>query len=114
MVACFEDGGFNLDEETYDENKKVLQDLLHGTKVKVLNEDIQLCMDMKDIFHNKPNKTNLQRFFKNKAIQILWFDDTWYRGEVLGNILKTSDSVMRAKLVNLFEKVQPADVSILP
>lgn len=34
------ENGFNLDDETYEEHQKVIEDLLHGTKVKVFHEDL--------------------------------------------------------------------------
>lgn len=95
MVASDENGGFEMNESVYITYKLVMEDLLYGTKNHVINDNIELCRDLKDIFHNKPSKKNLSRFFNNEAIQTLWWSPKWIQSEKLQEILTNSNPIMR-------------------
>lgn len=95
MTTALEHGGFGMHEDVYQRCKLIIEDLLYGTKTTVINDNIELCNDMKDIFCHKPNQTNLARFFENEAIQALWWSPKWYGSEKLHEILSKSNPIMR-------------------
>jgi len=51
MTANLQDGGFGMDEKVYMKYNMIIEDLLYGTKTNVINDKIELCNDMKDIFN---------------------------------------------------------------
>ena len=79
---------------------------------------------MYDVFGQRPNQRNLKQFFGNEAIQALWWSVPeadgdaskagFIQSERLREILSESPIGEREKVQQLFEKVAPAGLSILP
>ena len=113
--------GWNLDKDFYLENESVFFKLIHHTEkeLSLTQQGMEVSPFLKtlnEVFGNRPNKKNLEKFFRNEIIQRLFWpangseQQCFFVSQEFNSLFKYEGE--RRRLTNLLRKVIPAGFAI--